>query len=196
MKLLVLLGSPRSGGNTEILVNHIIAGINQPKITTEIIRLHERHISPIQDCSLCLTGGKCLQNDDFDEIMSEFIGADYVILATPLYWYGPSAQMKAFMDRWSCKLYLSTHLTGSEEYFRSQVRGKKIIAVCAHEEPGHYVTEHLWGMIEWSCNYLEMELMAKIDGVGNYRGEVEKDKKALAKAFSVGELIGRRYHAD
>ncbi len=188
MKLLVLLGSPRTGGNTEILVNQVIAGIDNPEITSKIVRLQERHVSP--HCSLCLTGGKCLQNDDFEEIMTDFIAADYVILATPLYWYGPSAQLKAFMDRWSCKLYSSTRLTGSEKHFRDQVRGKKIIAVCAHEEPGHYVTEHLWGMIEWSCNYLEMDLIAKVDGVGNYRGEVNNDKIALAKAFSVGQSIG------
>ncbi|MHB1418345.1 MAG: flavodoxin family protein [Bacillota bacterium] len=191
MKVQVILGSPRRGGNTEILVNYLLSGINEKEVISQIVRLDERHVSPIRDCSKCMTLGKCMQEDDFEEIMNDFLAADYVILATPLYWYGPSAQLKSFIDRWSCKLYWSSHLTGSEEDFRSKIRGKKIIAVCAHEEPGHYVIEHLMGMIEWSCNYLGMDLIAKVDGVGNYRGEVKNDEKALAKAFLIGATLGR-----
>ncbi len=190
MRLLALIGSPRRQGNTGLLVQRVIEGAQLAGLECETIWLDWRKVNPIQYCKPCLQRRACLQEDDFEEIMSKFIAADYVILGTPLYWYGPSAQLKAFIERWSCKLYMSTRLTGSQEHFRSQVRGKKILAVSAHEEPGPYVVDHLWGMLQWTCDYLQMELIAKVHGEGNRSGEVGKDVQAVERAFAVGRSLG------
>lgn len=190
VRLLALIGSPRRGGNTELLVQQVLRGAAERGVAAETVWLHERQIQPIPYCRPCLERGSCLLSDDFEEVMARFAAADAVVMGTPLYWYGPSAQMKAFIDRWSCKLYMSTRTTGSQEHFRSQLRGKKIVGVCAHEEPGPYVVEHLWGMLQWSCNYLDMLFWDRVDGIGNRRGEVAGDTKAMQRALELGRRLG------
>lgn len=190
VKLLALIGSPRRGGNTEILVEQVLDGASQRGVSAETVWLHERRIQPIPYCRPCLDHGACLLDDDFEAVISKFAAAEAVIIGTPLYWYGPSAQMKAFIDRWSCKLYMSTRTTGSQEHFRNQLRGKKIVGVCAHEESGPYVVEHLWGMLQWSCNYMDMVWWDHVDGIGNRRGEVVNDTEAMTRALTLGRRLG------
>ena len=103
MKILALLGSPRRNGNTSLLLDQYLKGITAANKDVKITRIFLQE-KKIQNCSACeacrkTTIGKCTIKDDMQELYPLFWKADMVIYATPVYWWGVSAQLKAFMDR-------------------------------------------------------------------------------------------------
>ena len=100
-KIVILMGSPRKNGNTARLVESFARGAQNAGHTVKIFALHEMHINP---CTGCLCGGKdaahpCTLRDDMDLIYPHYIAADVVVLASPLYYWLMSAQLKCAIDR-------------------------------------------------------------------------------------------------
>lgn len=93
-------GSPRRGGNTEILVDEVLRGAQEVGSVTEKIILNELKISPCQACNGCHKTRKCVQEDDMSSVVDKMQKSDVWVLGTPVYWWGPTAQFKAFLDRW------------------------------------------------------------------------------------------------
>lgn len=106
MKIIALNGSPRKGGNTELLLNAAIVGTGQD---VTVFRLNDMNIRACQNCGGCDETGVCIIEDDMTAIYSAIRTADRIILASPIYFMGLSAQAKAVMDRcqalW-CEKYL------------------------------------------------------------------------------------------
>ncbi len=123
MKVLGLVGSGRKDGNTNTLVDKVLEGAQSKGHETKKLMFSDLKIGPIGDCSVCRKAGKCLQNDDFNSVMDEVLASDCVLFGTPLYFFGPSAQMKAFIDRWVCRMAFD------EKDFRSKIKGKKCLLV-------------------------------------------------------------------
>jgi len=109
MKVAVFHGSPRIEGNTEILLNEAIRGIREEGHDIKVFKLNFMNIKPCQDCGGCEKNGTCIINDDMDEIYDAIREADRIILASPIFFFGLSAQSKAMIDRcqsfW-CEKYL------------------------------------------------------------------------------------------
>lgn len=103
MKLLVLLGSPRRGGNSETLVRKIAEVVEEGGGTTEYIRLNDLNIRPCQGCGGCEKTGKCVVKDDMTEVYEAADAADRIFFVSPVYFYGLSAQCKACGDRFQAK---------------------------------------------------------------------------------------------
>ena len=99
MKILAIVGSPRPRGNTNYLVDQALEEVTKHGIQVEKIRLSQYKVNPCLGHDDCAFFESCLQKDDTNWILDEFLNADGVILATPVYWYNVSAQMKAFIDR-------------------------------------------------------------------------------------------------
>lgn len=113
MKALVILGSPRKKGNSETLVNTVLAGIEESiQYDAEFIYLHGMRggIAPCKGCGGCEKTGICVIQDDMVDLYEKVDNAELVFLVTPVYFYGPSAQIKTFIDRfqarWSRKYLL------------------------------------------------------------------------------------------
>ena len=106
MKVIALNGSPRIGGNTELLLNAAIEGAGGD---VTVFRLNDLNIRACQNCGGCEKTGQCVIRDDMDAIYGAIRAADRIILASPIYFMGLSAQIKAMMDRcqalW-CEKYL------------------------------------------------------------------------------------------
>ena len=98
--MLGIVGSPRRGGNTEILVDEILAGAEEAVGNIEKVILNEMNINPCRACNSCYKTGKCVQDDDMSSLFEKMEQSDVWILGTPIYWWGPTAQFKAFLDRW------------------------------------------------------------------------------------------------
>lgn len=100
MKIVVLNGSPRKGGNTEMLANSFIKGasINNE---VELISVTDYRVNPCIGCNSCFNREKnrCCQNDDMQIIYEKLMNAELVVIASPVYFYGLSAQLKAIIDR-------------------------------------------------------------------------------------------------
>jgi len=99
MKILAIVGSPRPKGNTNYLVDQALEEASKHKAQIEKIDLCNYKVNPCLGHDDCSSSDSCTQKDDAKCILDKFLNADGIILATPVYWYNVSAQMKAFMDR-------------------------------------------------------------------------------------------------
>lgn len=98
--VLILSSSPRRGGNSDTLCDALLRGAVEAGNKAEKIFLGERTLRYCTGCSLCSRDGKpCPQNDDAAEIIDKMLAADVIVLATPVYFYTMSAQMKTLIDR-------------------------------------------------------------------------------------------------
>lgn len=98
-KVLILSGSPRKNGNSDILCDRFAKGASESGHKVEKIRVSEKNISYCRGCYACKTSGKCVINDDMPEILQKMIDADVIVLASPVYFYSIDAQLKAVIDR-------------------------------------------------------------------------------------------------
>lgn len=102
MKILVLNGSPKQKSDTMRLTNSFIQGITDSgNHQIEIIDVIKKRIAPCVGCFACwkIQNGKCVQQDDQNEILEKIIAADAVIFSFPLYCYGMPSHLKALIDR-------------------------------------------------------------------------------------------------
>jgi multimeric flavodoxin WrbA len=99
MKILVLTGSPRKNGNSATLADHFIKGAKEAG--HEVVRFDAafKKVHPCIACNSCGMNGPCVFKDDFEFVREHIIGADCVVFATPMYYFGISAQLKAVIDR-------------------------------------------------------------------------------------------------
>ena len=99
-KVLVLSGSPRKGGNSDILCDEFVKGALKNGHNVEKIFVAEKRISPCTGCYFCKNnGGRCAFNDDMAEILQKIIDCDVLVLSTPVYFYSMCAQLKTLVDR-------------------------------------------------------------------------------------------------
>ena len=99
MKILVITGSPRKNGNSATLADHFIKGAKEAG--HEVVRFDAafKKVHPCVACNSCGMNGPCVFKDDFEFVREHIIGADCVVFATPMYYFGISAQLKAVIDR-------------------------------------------------------------------------------------------------
>lgn len=98
-KVLILSGSPRKGGNSDILCDEFARGAAEAGHQVEKIRIAEKNIGYCRGCYACQNGGVCAIRDDMAELMQKMIDCDVMVLASPVYFYSVDAQLKAVIDR-------------------------------------------------------------------------------------------------
>ena len=99
-KVLILSGSPRVGGNSDILCDQFAKGALEQGNEVEKIRVADKKIAPCSGCYFCKkSGGRCALNDDMSDILQKIIDCDVLVLSSPVYFYSMSAQLKAVIDR-------------------------------------------------------------------------------------------------
>ena len=99
MQITVLQGSPNRKGSTAILTEAFAQGARGNGHDVDIIEVDHANIHPCTGCVACGYGGSCVQHDGFDDIRERILESDLLVFATPLYYYGMSAQLKACIDR-------------------------------------------------------------------------------------------------
>lgn len=121
MKLLAIVGSPRLKGNTNYLVDQALKEAAKLGAQTEKIVLCQYQVNPCLGHDGCASFDSCRQKDDAGWILDKFREADGVILATPVYYFNISAQMKAFIDR---NYFLYTH----DQKYKARAVGIIVVA--------------------------------------------------------------------
>ena len=99
MKIIVLEGSPNTHGSSNMLADHFIRGAKEAGHTVRVIDAAHADIHPCTGCIYCGYEGPCVQKDDVEGIREKILEADMLVFATPLYYYGMSAQLKTMVDR-------------------------------------------------------------------------------------------------
>jgi len=97
--IVVISGSPRKGGNSDVLCDSFIKGAQEAGNTVEKVTVSEKTIGFCQGCYKCSTIGACFQSDDMGEILEKLVASDVIVLATPVYFYSMDGQMKTLIDR-------------------------------------------------------------------------------------------------
>ena len=105
-KVLILSSSPRKGGNSDTLCNNFMKGAQDAGHEVEKIFLKDKKINYCVGCGYCANSGYngCAQIDDMTDVLKKMIEADVIVMATPVYFYTMSAQMKTLIDR-CCAVY-------------------------------------------------------------------------------------------
>ena len=99
MKILGLSFSAREQGNTELLLETVLAGARQQGAETELYRVAAKNIKPCDGCGDCFKTGECPIQDDMQELYQKMLEADGIIFGSPVYFYNITAQGKAVIDR-------------------------------------------------------------------------------------------------
>ena len=99
MFILGLQGSPRTKGNTSVLLSAYLAEAERLGAQTELLDVAKKNISPCKECGTCEKKGFCPIEDDMQKIYPLLRRADIIVMATPVFFYGPTAQLKALIDR-------------------------------------------------------------------------------------------------
>jgi multimeric flavodoxin WrbA len=181
-KILILNGSPKKNGNTAKLVTWFAEGARSKGADVRIIRA-----SLLKDkgkgCASCRACQKkkeyaCVINDDVTGILKIMAKADVIVFATPLYFYGPSAQLKAIIDR-MFSLYKWDNTTDT---FGSPMRGKTMaLLLSAYEDIGLEIVEKSFKLI---ADYSEMQFKSLLVPNARESGEIVKIKGIRKKVIA------------
>lgn len=99
MFILAIHGSPRKGGNTDILLRAFTEAIKEAGGQVERISLYELRFSPCIECGECDHLGECILRDDMDKLYEKYLKADVLVLATPIFFYSHTSYVQAFFER-------------------------------------------------------------------------------------------------
>ncbi|MCS7199547.1 MAG: flavodoxin family protein [Caldimicrobium sp.] len=99
MKVLAIHGSPREGGNTEILLNSFLEGVREAKGEVERVSLYKLKFSPCIECGECDHLGECVLKDDMEGLYRSYLEADLLVVATPIFFYCHTSYVQAFFER-------------------------------------------------------------------------------------------------
>ena len=99
MEIVVLTGSPRRNGNSAYLAERFVKGAQEKGHEVYRFDCAFKQVEPCRACNRCGMDGLCVIKDDFNELRPHLIAADMVVFATPMYYFGISAQMKRVIDR-------------------------------------------------------------------------------------------------
>ena len=99
MNILGIAGSARKGSNTEILLDIALEEAKQYGVNVSKISLIGKSIGPCDGCGKCHKSGKCVLQDDMQEIYQQMLSADGILWTTPVYFWSMTGQMKIVMDR-------------------------------------------------------------------------------------------------
>ena len=103
-KVLILAGSPRKGGNSDLLCDEFARGAEEAGHKVEKIYVQEQKIGFCRACYGCRGTGSCVQRDDMAPLLDKMVEADVIVLATPVYFYSMDAQLKALRSAFHSKL--------------------------------------------------------------------------------------------
>jgi multimeric flavodoxin WrbA len=193
-RVLILVGSPRRAGNSAALGAAVHRGAEAAGHQVHL-RFIDDHISSfLRDCRSCRRAdGACAIADGFRALFfDDYLPADGVVFCSPVYWYGLSAQTKAFFDRTFC--YYAASYPGSAAVVAGMSR-KRIGLCIASEETYPGAALGIIHQLQEFARYTHSELLPVVRGIGNSRSEVTRDPDDPARAAEqLGrELFARKY---
>jgi len=188
MKVLGIMGSPRKQGNTDLLLDEALKGAKSQGAEVEKLLVCELEISPCREFYACIRDGQCVIDDDMKWIYPKLMEADGIIVASPMFFYGLTSQVKALIDRcqalWARKYVLKQippHTTERRGVFIGvgATKGERLF-------DGAILTVKYFFKAMDVAYYSEL----LIRGVDK-RGEIKEHPTALLEAFQMGERLAQ-----
>jgi multimeric flavodoxin WrbA len=187
LKILGIMGSPRMKGNTDLLLDEALRGAESAGAEVEKMVVDKLKITPCREYYQCVKDGNCVIRDDMDTVYAKLLEAEGIIVASPIFFYGLTAQLKALIDRcqvlWARK-YILHRLPES-------TRKGAFIAVGATQGKqlfdGAILTVRYF-FKAFGVEYVDELLVRGVDK----RGEIKEHPTALEAAFELGKRLVQR----
>jgi len=187
VEALAIYGSPRRGGNTDILLNEMVKGMRETGTEVEEVFLSEMKFSPCMENYECEKDGRCVIKDDMQKIYPKLITMDCLAIASPIFFYAVSAHTKAFIDR--CQCFWARKYLLKKPIAQGKMRKGVFIAVGGSKGEkifdGPLLTiKYLFDVLD--CQLSKTLLYRQVDK----KGDILKHPTALRDAYLLGkELI-------
>ena len=191
--VIIINGSCREGGNTDMLLKSLEKGAACADININKHILRNKSINDCNGCYYCYKNNNCSIKDDMQEIHHEIQKSDLIILASPMYWWGVTGLMKTFIDR----LYL--YFPKRNKHF---VAGKKLLFIIPlnvnEKQHGReaYISEI--EPIQMTSKYIFERLGIEIIDIVFYpglsaKGDASKNKEYLNNSYKLGQKLDHLY---
>jgi multimeric flavodoxin WrbA len=188
MNILGINGSPRIGGNTDILLDRALDGARSLGAKAEKVILNKLKFSPCQECENIKDDGSCIIEDDMQRLYKKIEEADGVIIASPVFFGSVSAQTKTMVDRFQCAWRAKNIF--NKEVFKNTKAGA-FISVEASDRKDFFENSKL----------IVKNLFATINALYKYelfcsglerKGDVFKRPDCLERAYKLGQKIAKQ----
>ena len=189
IKVLGIAGSPRRGGNTDLLLDEALKGAQEAGAEVEKIYARDYKIAPCIECNMCFKDGKCVVQDKMQTIYPKLLEADRIIFASPIFFMGITGWAKALIDRcqalWAKKYVLKEPVVEPER--KSQRKG---IFISVGGTKGKSLFEGAIRTIKTFFDAIDVTysgelLYRSIDD----KGEIKEHPTALQEAYEAGRKL-------
>ena len=177
MKIIIFQGSPNRRGSTYLLADSFRQGASSAGHTVEMIDAAHANIHPCTGCVRCGYEGPCVQKDDMDEIRQKILSADMLVFATPLYYYGMSAQLKTLIDR-----FCAFNASLTRKHMRSAL-------ITAAWNSASWTFEALAAHYKTLVRYLDFKDMGMILGGGCGTLSMTGSSRYIQHAYELGKNL-------
>ncbi len=180
MKAIGIVGSPRKGGNTEILTAHCLKAIAEEGIETELASLAGLDIRGCNACDYCFEHEGCSIEDDMQPVFEKMTAADAIIVGSPVYYSSATALIKGFLER-------AGFMARQKGGFAGKVGGPLVVARRAGQDftfAELLYWFHIMQIINPGSTYWNV-------AIGWGKGEVEKDEEGLRTAWNFGKNVAK-----
>lgn len=175
MNILVISGSPRKGGNTDIMAETFAESARSARNQVVIKNAGALTVSPCLACEYCFAhDGQCVQKDDMADILAEVDKADMIVFASPIYWFSMTAQIKAVIDRLYARAQKGFHAKSTALLLNAMSDGVFTAAIAQYKDTNGYLAWEDKGIIT----------VSGMDDKGSM-----KDAPELAEVRKLGESL-------
>jgi multimeric flavodoxin WrbA len=178
--ILILNGSPREKGNSAVLAARAAAGASEAGAQVESVYLHGLDIRACDACELC-ADGECVIEDDMQPLYPKLAAADAILLASPIYWFTITAQLKLCVDRWY----------GFQGHKWKEVSHKRYGFILTYGDTDLYTSGAINAIhtYETMSRFLKSEIVGIVHGSLNDVGDAEKHPELMQQAYDLGRLL-------
>ena len=182
-KVIVVIGSPRRGGNSDTLAKQVVAGAREAGAEVESFHLHDMDIRPCDACDECQgdASADCRIPDDMQPLYPKLRSADALVIASPIYWFTVSAQTKLFMDR----CYALESPQGNA------LKGKRIGIVLTYGDTDPFTSGAVNALrtFQDAFRYIGAPIVGMVYGSASKSGEIRHNQDVMDRAYALGKQL-------
>ena len=188
MKLLAINGSRRKKGNTNYLIQSLLAPADRGGVQTEMIFLGDYNIGGCTGCEGCKNTWECVIKDDFAQVVKKIDDAEGIIFASPTYWYSVTSDMKRFIDR--CYSLIQFPVNRKEWIGKYQGTGKACVTAAICEQSEASAMGNTLSLLTDFTKDIGIDVIASVKALGFFEaGSIKADHKLLEKAETAGQSL-------
>jgi len=186
MKVVGISGSPRTGGNSDILLDCVLEGAMCAGARVVKVALSGLSFSPCLECGGCDTSGVCVLRDDLEPLYGTIGSADALVVAAPIFFGSVSAQLKMMIDRFQCR-WIAKYVLKARRPVKKKRRG---VFLCVAGERRKKAFTNAGAVIRAFFATVDTEYSGELlCGAVEKKGDVVKDKRSLRRAFELGRSL-------